>query len=183
MDVKSAYPTRMRYPGTWRARVWRSRSQRSNTIGSKSRLSHRSFCLYQLQVSPRTDNRGTATAKSHDVATEPARRRLFRIHPPTQHWTRPPESCERVFATMSQFSIVKTPTQANLPRHPLASPEVYRMTTREYERMTAAGVLDDPRVELLDGYVVKKMGKNPLHIWTVDAVLEALKAMLPGWWC
>ena len=84
---------------------------------------------------------------------------------------------------MSQFSIVKTPTQANLPRHPLASPEVYRMTTREYERMTAAGVLDDPRVELLDGYVVKKMGKNPLHIWTVDAVLEALKAMLPGWWC
>ncbi|MGO9598954.1 MAG: Uma2 family endonuclease [Isosphaeraceae bacterium] len=84
---------------------------------------------------------------------------------------------------MSQFSTVKTPTQANFPRHPLASAEVYRMTTRECERMTAAGVLDDPRVELLDGYVVKKMGKNPLHIWTVDAALEALKAMLPGWWC
>jgi Uma2 family endonuclease len=57
------------------------------------------------------------------------------------------------------------------------------MTTREYERMTAAGVLDDPRVELLDGYVVKKMGKNPPHVWAVDATLEALRTMLPGCWC
>ena len=84
---------------------------------------------------------------------------------------------------MSQSSSLTLPTQASAPWHPLASPEVYRMTTREYERMTAAGVLDDPRVELLDGYVVKKMGKNPPHIWTVDAALEALKTMLPGWWC
>ncbi len=62
--------------------------------------------------------------------------------------------------------------------------EVYRMTVHEYERMVAAGVLDDPRVELLDGYVVKKLGKNPPHIWTVDAILESLKAVLPGcWWC
>jgi Uma2 family endonuclease len=57
------------------------------------------------------------------------------------------------------------------------------MNVREYERLTAAGVLDDPRVELVDGYVIKKMGKNPPHIWAVDAIIEALRASLPGWWC
>jgi Uma2 family endonuclease len=57
------------------------------------------------------------------------------------------------------------------------------MTVDEYERLTAAGVLDDPRVELIDGYLVKKMGKNPPHIWVVDAVLDALRSTLIGWWC
>jgi Uma2 family endonuclease len=84
---------------------------------------------------------------------------------------------------MSQSLPLTPPQQASALWYPLASPDVYRMTTREYERMAAAGVLDDPRVELLDGYVVKKMGKNPSHVWCVDATLEALRAMLPGCWC
>ena len=37
--------------------------------------------------------------------------------------------------------------------------EFYRMTVDEYERL--AGLLDDSRVELIDGYLVKKMGKKP----------------------
>ncbi len=57
------------------------------------------------------------------------------------------------------------------------------MTVEEYERMAAAGVLDDPRVELINGYLVKKMGKNPPHIWVVDAIIEALRAALPRMWC
>ena len=69
------------------------------------------------------------------------------------------------------------------PSHSLTLPEVYRMTVEEYERMAAAGVLDDPRVELINGYLVKKMGKNPPHIWTVDAIIEALRAALPHMWC
>jgi TPR repeat protein len=48
------------------------------------------------------------------------------------------------------------------PSHSLALPEVYRMTVEEYERMAAAGVLDDPRVELINGYLVKKMGMKDL---------------------
>ena len=59
------------------------------------------------------------------------------------------------------------------PPHWLALPEVYRMTVDEYEHMAAAGVLDDPRVELINGYLVKKMGKDPPHIWAVDAIVEA----------
>ena len=57
------------------------------------------------------------------------------------------------------------------------------MTVEEYERMAAAGVLDDPRVELINGYLVKKMGKSPPHIWAVDAIIEALRATLPHMWC
>jgi Uma2 family endonuclease len=30
---------------------------------------------------------------------------------------------------------------------------------------------------------VKKMGKNPGHIWTVYAIVEALRATVPGMWC
>jgi Uma2 family endonuclease len=56
------------------------------------------------------------------------------------------------------------------------------MTVGEYERLVTAGVLDDPRVELIDGYLVRKMGKNPPHIWAVDAIIEALKATVPGGW-
>jgi Uma2 family endonuclease len=69
-----------------------------------------------------------------------------------------------------------TPTLA-----PLAAPEVYRINVDEYERM--AGMLDEERIELIDGCLVKKMGKKPPHVWSVDATVEALKVLLHGWWC
>ncbi len=72
-----------------------------------------------------------------------------------------------------------TTTQPPAPE-PLASPALYRITVGEYERMT--GVLDDPRVELIDGYLVKKMSKKPPHIWAVTAVRKALAALLPAGW-
>jgi Uma2 family endonuclease len=58
--------------------------------------------------------------------------------------------------------------------------ELYRFTVDEYERMT--GDLADPRVELVDGYVVKKLPKKPSHIWTVGGVLESLTVFLPPGW-
>jgi len=65
---------------------------------------------------------------------------------------------------------------------PWAPPDLYRLRVDEYERM--AGVLDDPRVELIDGYLVKKMGKKPPHIWAVESLLTALTTVLPpGWFC
>jgi len=59
-----------------------------------------------------------------------------------------------------------TPTQA--PSSPAAFPMaavLYRMTVDEYERI--GELLDDPRVELIDGHLVKKMPKNPEHSWTI----------------
>ena len=68
----------------------------------------------------------------------------------------------------------------SLPPPPLASPEVYRLSVDEYERI--AGVLNDPHVELIDGYLVRKMGKKPPHIWAVRSLLEAIRVLLPDGW-
>jgi Uma2 family endonuclease len=67
------------------------------------------------------------------------------------------------------------------PTQPMASPAgpadpgIYRFTVHEYERM----ILDDPRVELIDGQVVRKMGKNPAHSWTTKALIKLLPPVIP----
>jgi Uma2 family endonuclease len=66
---------------------------------------------------------------------------------------------------------------------PLASPAVYRINVDEYERMATAGVLDDDRIELIDGYLVRKMSKSPPHIWSTAALFKAIEAVSAGWWC
>jgi Uma2 family endonuclease len=63
---------------------------------------------------------------------------------------------------------------------PLASRSLYRFTVAEYERMSE--VLDDPRVELIDGYVVTKRPKKPPHIWTVRTILKALDFLPEDRW-
>jgi Uma2 family endonuclease len=59
-------------------------------------------------------------------------------------------------------------------------PVLYRMTVDEYERI--GEMLDDPRVELIDGYLVKKMPNKPEHSWATKAVLKALERRLPQGW-
>lgn len=61
---------------------------------------------------------------------------------------------------------------------PAASPELYRFNVDEYERL----VLDDPRTELINGYVVKKVPKNPKHSWTTKSALKSLEPLLPAGW-
>jgi len=63
---------------------------------------------------------------------------------------------------------------------PLASPAVYRISVDEYERM--AWILSDDRVELIDGYLVRKMAKNPPHSWSTRELLDFLAQMLPPGW-
>jgi Uma2 family endonuclease len=58
-----------------------------------------------------------------------------------------------------------------------------RFTVQEYHQMIQAGILDeDDQVELLDGYVVLKMPRNPPHDGTIDLVHEALSPHLPTGW-
>ena len=63
---------------------------------------------------------------------------------------------------------------------PLASPAVYRISVAEYERMT--GILAEARVELIDGYLVTKLSKNPPHSWATRSLLDRLAQMLPSGW-
>jgi len=62
----------------------------------------------------------------------------------------------------------------------VASPDLYRMTIDEYERI--GGMLDEERLELIDGYLVKKMSKNPPHVSTVKSIYRALSRVLPHGW-
>jgi Uma2 family endonuclease len=56
------------------------------------------------------------------------------------------------------------------------------MTVDEYERMAAAGVLNDDRLELLDGLLVKQMTQKPPHMWAVEAAHDHLGRVLPPGW-
>jgi Uma2 family endonuclease len=66
---------------------------------------------------------------------------------------------------------------------PSGTPPLHRITVDEYERIIASGALEDPsRVELIDGYMVDKMGKNADHRYTTKETLKALDSRLPPGW-
>jgi Uma2 family endonuclease len=65
---------------------------------------------------------------------------------------------------------------------PFSTAELYRINVSEYERLMALGALDDSGIELIDGYLVRKMGKNPPHVWSVDATEISLQTDLPVGW-
>ena len=57
------------------------------------------------------------------------------------------------------ISAVSAPEPAHAVSEMIDATEVlYRLTIREYEQI--AGILDDDRVELIDGYLVKKMDRQ-----------------------
>jgi Putative restriction endonuclease len=69
--------------------------------------------------------------------------------------------------------------------NPLLPPPfpVRRFTLDEYHQMIQKGILqeDDP-VELLDGWIVLKMPRNPRHDVTVNKVADVLMPILPSGW-
>jgi hypothetical protein len=64
-----------------------------------------------------------------------------------------------------------------------ASGSLWRFTVAQYHQMIAAGILtsDDP-VELLAGWLVQKMTKNPPHRVTTRLIREALESIVPDRW-
>ncbi|MCY2986385.1 MAG: Uma2 family endonuclease [Planctomycetota bacterium] len=60
---------------------------------------------------------------------------------------------------------------------------IWRLTVEQYRQMLRKGILteDDP-VELLDGWLVTKMPKNPPHRLATGLVREALEQALPQGW-
>jgi Uma2 family endonuclease len=65
----------------------------------------------------------------------------------------------------------------------LAPPGLRRITVDEYERIIQAAALNDPdRVELIDGYLVDKMGKSAEHGYATKKTLMALEALLLDGW-
>jgi len=58
-----------------------------------------------------------------------------------------------------------------------------RFSVAEYQQMTDAGVLtEDDSVELLEGWIVQKMPKNPIHDATIDLLMHLFaRLLLVGW--
>ncbi len=60
---------------------------------------------------------------------------------------------------------------------------VRRFTVDEYHRMIQMGLLtEDEPVELLEGWIVPKMPRNPNHDATIELAQETLRGRLPPGW-
>ena len=56
-----------------------------------------------------------------------------------------------------------------------------RFTLAEYQRLGEIGMLtEDDNVELLEGFLVQKMSRNPPHDDSISQILEALMALVPA---
>jgi len=79
------------------------------------------------------------------------------------------------------MSTVTMPAPAATPRIPPYP--VYQISVQRYHEMIHKGVLteDDP-VELLEGWIVPKMPRNPPHDAAIGLVEAALRLLLPPDW-
>jgi Uma2 family endonuclease len=77
---------------------------------------------------------------------------------------------------------MSTPSQA--PAGPLIpGDDIWRLSVERYHRMIEAGnITPDDRVELLEGILVPKMSKSPLHRLGTVLLVDALRAVLPTGW-
>lgn len=66
---------------------------------------------------------------------------------------------------------------------PTSDNEFFRFSVDQYHEMIQRGILDeDDPVELLEGYLVKKMPITPPHALVTDSTGEALRGLVPSGW-
>ncbi len=85
------------------------------------------------------------------------------------------------------MTTVLTPTPAAPGPLPQPAPEqdeaVWPLSVEQYHAMIRAGILDDgDPVELLEGFLIQKMAKNPPHCRTRRLLVKALAPILPPGW-
>lgn len=59
----------------------------------------------------------------------------------------------------------------SLLENPVIRDAVLRLDVEQYHRLCSSGIIPES-TELLEGVVVEKMGKSPLHTWTVSFLEE-----------
>jgi Uma2 family endonuclease len=75
-----------------------------------------------------------------------------------------------------------TPSTIRMPATVTAD-MIWRLRVDQYHEMIRKGILtDDDPVELLEGWLVTKMPKNPSHRVTTQLTRKALEALLPEGW-
>lgn len=57
---------------------------------------------------------------------------------------------------------------------------MWRFSVEQYQQMIASGtIVEDAPVELLEGWIVTKMSKNPPHIYSTEESAELIRDVLP----
>jgi Uma2 family endonuclease len=73
---------------------------------------------------------------------------------------------------------IETTDSSAIPDFP-----ILRLTLAQYHQMIDAGIFDeDSRVELLEGWLVEKMTKKPLHSALTTLVRQVIERLLPAGW-
>lgn len=76
-----------------------------------------------------------------------------------------------------------TPHQCDPSAPDGAGPPIYRFSVDQYHESIDAGILTpDDRTELLNGFLARKMGKNPPHSASLRRARRRLEAILPDGW-
>lgn len=74
-------------------------------------------------------------------------------------------------------------THHALPRLAVPSDPVWRLSIEQYHEMIRIGILtDDDPVELLQGWLITKMPKNPPHRLSTQLSRDTIARMLPAGW-
>jgi len=75
------------------------------------------------------------------------------------------------------------PVPANAESFAIPDLPIWQMSVEQYHAMIQAGILtEDDRLELLDGWLVPKMSKNPRHVLVLELLAQQLQALLPAGW-
>ncbi len=59
---------------------------------------------------------------------------------------------------------------------------LFRLNVDQYERLVGSGVLDGQPIELINGFLVRKMGKKPPHVIASEAARDELLPRVPQGW-
>jgi Uma2 family endonuclease len=78
---------------------------------------------------------------------------------------------------MTTASITATPQPL-----PGIAPVLYRISVDEYDLMVEAGVFRDARIELIQGFLVKKMPKKTPHVIATKLLNHHLTRIVPPGW-
>src|SRR5262249_30603098 len=89
----------------------------------------------------------------------------------------------RCVTTTSAARVRLMPTQAvNLPIQGTMA-GFRRFSVAEYHKLIESGILtEDDNLELLEGYLVHKMSRNPPHDATIQRLMKRLLRLLPPGW-
>jgi len=64
---------------------------------------------------------------------------------------------------------------------PTVRERALRFTVEQYHLLGETGLIPE-KIELLDGVIVEKMPKSPLHVYTTEGIASLLRPVVPGAW-